>query len=183
MFTGGTEASVLSSQLHIFPSDHQVALCLQVEHQVALCLQVEQRLPCSVPVFLLTTRWHCVYRWNRGFCAQFTAPQLSFWPPGGTAFTGGTPGGTVFTGGTEGSVLSSKPYIFPSDHQVALCLQVEQRLPCSVLSSIAFLLTTRWHCVDQLNARWWGSLIQHSNNYDMPHLVAADVSSSTTMLH
>ena len=64
VLTGGTEASVLSSQLHSFPSDHQVALCLQVE----------QRLPCSVPVFLLTTRWHCVYRWNRGFRAQFSAP-------------------------------------------------------------------------------------------------------------
>ena len=85
MFTGGTEAFVLSSQLHSFPSDHQVALhlqvehqvvlclqvehqvvlCLQVEQQVALCLQVEQRVQCSAlsPVsFLLTTRWYCVYR-------------------------------------------------------------------------------------------------------------------------
>ena len=45
---------------------------------------------------------------------------------------------SVFTGGTEGLVLRSKPYIFPSDHQVALCLQVEQRAQCSALSPTLF---------------------------------------------
>ena len=34
VFTGGTEASMPSSQLHSFPSDHQVALCRPVECKV-----------------------------------------------------------------------------------------------------------------------------------------------------
>ena len=68
---------------------------------------------------------------------------------------------------------------FQSDHCVVPCWLVEQRVPGWVLRPVSFTqvfkLTTVWYCETGENSAD-RSLIQQSNDCNLPHLIAAGIS-------